>query len=464
MRVAVIGAGPAGITAANRLALRGADVEVFEALDRVGGLSRTLSLWGQRVDLGPHRFFTRNERVKRLWLDAAGDDARQVDRTTRIFHSGRFFAYPLRPVNVLRQLGILESGLSMASYAGERLRRASSLPDRDTFESWITRRFGRRLYRTFFKNYSEKLWGIPCSELSADFAAQRIKNFSLLTAVWNALGFRSTAPTLVDRFSYPTGGAGMVYERLASAARDAGARVHLQTGVQRVVVEDGRVAGLELSNGKREAFERVVSTMKLDDVLSGLPDVPADVADAAKRLSYRNTLVVFVEVDAVDLFDDQWIYVHSPDLAVGRITNFRNWVPELYGEARTTILALEYWCSDGDPRWEQDTPSLTATAERELRATGLIGGAAILRGCDVKLRGSYPVYRVGYRGYVETIARYVDGIEGLTAIGRNGSYRYNNQDHSILMGLLAAENVLDRAGHDLWRVNTDYASYQEAGS
>jgi protoporphyrinogen oxidase len=462
MRVAVIGAGAAGMAAAYQLSWGGADVEVFEASDAVGGLARTIERWGHKVDLGPHRFFSNDPRVNRLWLEVVGPDYHLVNRLTRIYYGGRFFNYPLRPGNALRNMGLVSAARCLASYCKEKLLPEHSAGE-PTFESWVVRRFGRRLYEMFFRPYNEKLWGIPCRELDADFAAQRIKKFSLGEAVKNALGIgRQQHKTLVDQFGYPTCGTGMVYERLAERLRQRGGRVHLRCPVQQVVHRDFHVQGLVLPGGRFERFDHVISTMPLTLLVRGLGELPPVVEAAVRSLRFRNTLLVYLNVAGTDLFPDQWVYIHAPELLLGRVTNFRNWVPELAGDAPTTVLALEYWCYDEDPLWQEPEDSLIARATREIQSTGLIGRAPVLAGSVFRIRRCYPVYARGYKKHLDPIVSWLRGFRGLTPIGRYGAFKYNNQDHSILMGLLAAENLLQGAGHDLWAVNTDYDSYQEA--
>jgi protoporphyrinogen oxidase len=461
MSVAVVGAGPAGLTAAYVLAKAGTDVEVFESGESVGGLARSFKLWGQTVDLGPHRFFSTDARVNRLWLEIVGRDYQMVDRLTRIYYRGRFFRYPLSAGNALWNLGPMDAARCLLSYLAERAR-ASAAETEGNFEDWVTRRFGRRLFETFFKAYSEKLWGISCRELDADFAAQRIKKLSLGEAIKNALKIGGGQHrTLVDRFAYPLGGTGMVYERMAECVAAVG-KLHLNSPVRRIVRDGNRIAGLELEHGQTRQFDYVISTMPLTLLVQGLQDAPADVRSAAKQLTFRNTILVYLHVEGGDLFPDQWLYIHSPELLTGRVTNFRNWVPQLYGAAPNTILALEFWCYDHDPLWRESDAQLIERATAEIRSTGLTGAARILDGHVVRVRRCYPVYARGYREPLAKIQSYLNQLKQLTVIGRYGAFKYNNQDHSILMGLLAAQNLLEATGHNLWSVNTDYDSYQEA--
>lgn len=462
MRVGIIGAGPAGITAAYQLAKGGAHVEVFEAGDSVGGLCRTIDLWGQKVDLGPHRFFSQDQRVNDVWLDVVGPDYHMVDRLTRIYYQDRFFHYPLKPGNALWNMGLGNAARCMTSYLKERFR--PSAHGAETFESWVVSRFGRRLFEMFFKSYSEKLWGIPCDQLDADFAAQRIKKFSLGEAIKAALGIGGAGhKTLVDQFAYPTGGTGMVYERMAQRVRALGGAVHCNAPVRRLIHFDGQVKGIELIDGHIEPFDHVISTMPLTLLVKGLGDLPAEVQRGVEQLRFRNTILVYLNVDRTDLFRDQWLYVHSPELGTGRVTNFRNWAPEICGNSPTSILCLEYWCYDEDAIWKESEQKLIERASQEIRATGLIGDANILDGHVQRIRRCYPVYSQGYKKHLLPVVSHLREYENLQVIGRYGAFKYNNQDHSILMGVLAAENLLRGADHDLWGVNTD-SDYQEAAT
>jgi protoporphyrinogen oxidase len=314
----------------------------------------------------------------------------------------------------------------------------------------------------FFKSYSEKLWGIPCDALDADFAAQRIKKFSLGQAVKAAFGFgKSKHKTLVDQFAYPLGGTGMVYERMAERVNELGGQVHLKQSVGRIVHEQRRVTGLELTGGRFEPFDQVISTMPLTLLVRGLGKLPEAVDKGVRALRFRNTILVYLNIASTALFQDQWLYIHSPELGMGRVTNFRNWVPDLCGQSRNTILALEYWCYDEDAAWQENDQQLIERGAREMRATGLIGQAKVENGHVVRIRRCYPVYARGYKQHLEPVVSFLRKFEGLSVIGRYGAFKYNNQDHSILMGLLAAENILEDKGHDLWAVNTD-TTYQEA--
>lgn len=460
MKVGVIGAGPAGITAAFELVRRGVEVEVFEADAQVGGLARTITLWGHKVDLGPHRFFSKDPRVNAVWHGVVGPDHRMVDRLTRIYYDGKFYDYPLKPANALRNMGWGNALACLASYGWQMARNLGPPGPRATFEDWAVAAFGRKLFAMFFQAYSEKLWGIACDELDADFAAQRIKRFSLGAAVLGAIGLDpSTHQTLAGRFAHPLGGSGMAYERMAAQVAARGGRVHLARPVLGLGA-DGR--SLLLADGSARRFDHIVSTMPLTALVRSAPGVPGEVAAAADKLTYRSTVVVYLRVASPALFPDQWLYIQSPELRVGRITNFRNWAPEAVAGSTDTVLALEYWCDQADAAWAAADAEWVATAAAELRQSGLDAGATVRDGQVVRLPACYPVYRRGYRQWLAPLVAYLrERLPHVSAIGRYGAFKYNNQDHSILMGILAAENIAAGATHDLWGVNTDYGSYQE---
>jgi protoporphyrinogen oxidase len=466
MKIAVIGAGAAGLTAAYQISKeiqsgKVTALDVYEAGSQVGGLARSLHLWNQKVDMGPHRFFSNDKSVNKLWLEVVGKDYKMVSRTTRIYYKRRFFDYPLKPANALRNLGIFEAARCMLSYLKEKV---SPTKDTGTFESWIIQRFGKRLYQIFFKTYSEKLWGIKCSELDSDFASQRIKRLSLFEAVKNALlgGKGNVHKTLVDQFAYPTGGTGQVYEKMASAIQRNGGNIYLNSSVHKVIAVSGKITGIQFENGESKTYDHVISTMPLSLLVSRLPEVPENIKHLALSLKFRNTILVYLRVNHPALFPDQWLYIHSGDIQMGRMTNFRNWIPELYGEEKDSILCVEYWCNFDDPMWQIEDKELIDLAKREVLSTGLLRDAGITEGHIIRISRSYPVYFRNYKEILKPVQRYLDTISDLQVIGRYGSYKYNNQDHSIFMGLLAAENVLENKNNNLWEINTDYDTYQES--
>ncbi len=465
MKIAVIGAGPAGITAAYQLVKSGYKVDVYEAGDSVGGMSKTIDLWDQKVDLGPHRFFSSDPRVNNIWLEVVGNDYEMVNRLTRIYYQNKFFHYPLKPWNAFSNLGLKEAINCGLSYFRQMLISNKHLKDEDTFESWVVKNFGRMLFEIFIKTYSEKLWGIKCDELDSDFAAQRIKNLSLIEALKNAFfkGKENKHKTLVDTFAYPHHGTGVIYERMAEFIEKEGGNIYYHTPVKKVCTENNKINGLETINGEFHQYDKVISTMPLTRLVAQLPEVPQYIVDFANSLKFRNTILVYLNVDSVDLFADNWLYIHAGDLLTGRITNFRNWSKQLYGNEKSSILALEYWCYDEDEIWLRSNNELINLASEEIRKTKLIGNAEILAGYVHRVKNCYPVYNKGYKQNLKPIENFLSSIEGLSIIGRYGAFKYNNQDHSILMGILAASNISDGTKHNLWEINTDY-EYQESAT
>lgn len=458
-KIAVIGAGPAGITAAYQLTKAGYHVEVYEASDRVGGLSKSLDLWNQRVDLGPHRFFSDDNRVNSLWLEVVGQDYRMVDRLTRIYYKKKFYYYPLKPFDAIMKLGLGTGFLCVMSYFKEKV---APVKKDGSFETWVIGRFGRRLYSIFFKTYSEKLWGISCRELDEDFAAQRIKKLSLFEAVWKSIfKGKNKHKTLVDQFAYPTEGSGMVYERMQQFVDKNGGRVLVSTAVKSVITTDNKASGIELENGEQRSYDHIISTMPMTLMVQRIPDVPANVIEATNQLRFRNTLLVYLKVEGKNVFPDNWLYVHADDLQMGRITNFSNWVPEINKGEAATIVVLEYWAYDEDPIWKMPDEDLIELGSKELRQTGLVNDLEISAGHVVRIPRCYPVYNKGYKTHLKVVENYLDTVDHLSVIGRYGSFKYNNQDHSILMGILSAENIAKGAHHNLWEINTDYEAYQE---
>jgi len=458
-KVGVIGAGPAGLTAAYSLLKKGCDVTVFEKDGAVGGMAKTIELWGRLVDLGPHRFFSSDPRVNMIWLEAIGDDYQMVSRQTRIYYQNTFFDYPLKAFNAFKGLGPVEAARCILSYIYSKV---FPIKDETSFEAWVTNRFGAHLFSIFFKSYSEKLWGISCRELDAYFAAQRIKKLSLFEAIKAAvIGNSGKHRTLVDEFAYPNQGAGAVYERLADKIRGLGGRTLMNASVVEVrlsrdIDEKPRVS---LSGGQSFEFDHLVSSMPINELLG--EQHPEEILRHANELRFRNTILVYLLLEGVNPFPDQWIYIHSPDLKTGRISNFRNWLPSICRGRPGTIICLEYWCYEEDPLWREEEAGLIEQAAREIQATGLVHGNAVKGGKVLRISKCYPVYDSGYRNHLEPVKKYLSSLPRLSVIGRYGAFKYNNQDHSILMGLLAAENIADERRHDLWQINTDY-EYQES--
>ena len=461
-QVVIIGAGPAGLTAGRELTKLGDRPTIVEKTARVGGLARTESYKGFRFDMGGHRFFSKVDEVKKMWLEVLGGEFLRRPRLSRIFYSGRFFYYPLKPLNALLGLGLWQAILVVLSYLRWQVRPYSR---EDTFEQWVTNRFGRRLFSIFFKTYTEKVWGIPCSELRAEWAAQRIKDLSLRTVLMTMfLKPKRTIKTLIEEFDYPRLGPGMMWEAVASEIEEKGGRVQLDNDVIRINRTGTRIDSVVVSNEGRDQVlpgTHFISSMPISEfVLKLSPPAPPEVIDAARRLTYRDFLTVCLIVKKRDLFPDNWIYVHSPDVQVGRIQNFANWSPDMVPDPLKSSLGLEYFCSEGDALWNTPDAELIDLGARELETIGLARRDQIEDGCVFRVPKAYPVYDASYRDYMALVRAYVDDLENFQSIGRNGLHRYNNQDHAMVTGMLAVRNLLLGERNDLWSVNTD-AEYHE---
>jgi len=463
MKVLVIGAGPAGLSCGYELAKSGAEVELYEASSYVGGMARSFELWGQRVDMGPHRFFSKEKHINDFFTTLVKDDYTLVNRLTRIYYRNRFFYYPIKLFNVLRNLPPFTIFRILWEYARIRM---FPYKNPTTFEEWVSNRFGRKLFEIFFKHYSEKLWGIPCSKIDADWAAQRIKSLSLWEALISAI-FGNTGnkhKTLLDQFAYPNNGTGTLYERASDFIIERGGKVNLDSPVKSVIQDAAyKINGIELKDGRRIMADYVVSTMPLTLLVKGLKDVPADVAAAAGRLFFRNTILVYLEVDSMELFADNWIYVHSPEVKHGRITNFRNWSKQINRDKKTTILCMEFWAFDQDEIWKDKDEIISELANKEIHLLKLVPPQTrILNTFVLRVPNCYPVYETGYQVHLKKVENYLDTLNGLIPIGRYGAFKYNNQDHSILMGILAAEKITRGLETDLWKINTDVEYQEEA--
>lgn len=436
-------------------------IDVYEKSELVGGLSKSITLWGQQVDLGPHRFFSHDSSINELWLEVVKDRYEIVNRQTRIYYKKSFFDYPIKAMNALSRLGIFEATRCVLSYMAAQI---SPPKDTSTFEGWVISRFGKRLFTIFFKTYSERLWGISCTELDADFASQRIKKLSLFEAIKNAVfpARGGKHATLVDQFAYPLGGTGMVYESMKDFIESKGGRVMTNTGVEKILCSGGVASAIELEDGKVVKYDHIISTMPLTQMVERLPEVPSVVLEQSRKLKFRNTILVYLKVDRPDLFTDQWLYIHDQSVSFGRVTNFRNWIPSIYGDSEASILCMEYWCNFEDELWTMKDETLIKTAKQEIVTAGLVPAEETMEGEVIRLPRCYPIYFRGYREALEPVQDYLGGIKGLHVIGRYGAYKYNNQDHSLLMGMHVAENIIRNAGHQLWEINTDYEVYQES--
>lgn len=453
--IAIIGAGPAGLTAAFLLQKAKYEVVLYEASNEVGGMARTIPLWGQLVDIGPHRFFSSLPQVNNFWLEMAGSEVVDIDRITRIYYKKKFFYYPLRPLNALLNLGLIKGILCLFSYVLTKF----SQQDQSHFEGWVSSRFGKKLYEIFFKTYSEKLWGISCQELDSKFAVQRIKNFSLMEAI-KSIFVRTNHKTLVDRFHYPMNGSGQVYNNILSSFKELGGNIKLKSRVSNISKDENFKV---TTNVDTQEFDYIISTMPLTHLVHAIDSSSDEVRSAAKKLRFRQTRIAYLLIEGQVDFKDQWIYVHDDELLTGRVTNFSNWSKEIRRSSSDTILCLEYWTNEDDEIWNIEDNAFLEIAKREIVHTGLIGKNNILDSFSLKVPNCYPIYEKGHEIHLDTIRKYLSTIEKLYPIGRYGSFKYNNQDHSILMGIKLAEKIINKSDIDLWSINND-DEYQEASS
>jgi protoporphyrinogen oxidase len=478
--VAIIGAGPAGLTAAYLLTKKGYSVTVIEKDPvYVGGISRTVELDGYRFDIGGHRFFSRSKEVVDLWNEILPDDFIQRPRMSRIYYEGKFYSYPLRAFEALWNLGLIRSTLCMASFARARL-----FPNRDirSFRDWTVNAFGHRLFSIFFKTYTEKVWGMGCDEISADWAAQRIKGLSLWGAVIDglkrSLGLNKRpndgmeTKTLLETFRYPRLGPGMMWEKACDLVLAGGNRVLMAHGLKQIAEDQGQIAG----NGGRWRVAadgpegeviinaaHVISSAPMRELAARIHPLPATLPQA-QDLKYRDFLTVALMIKSDDLFPDNWIYIHDSKVKVGRIQNFRSWSPEMVPDPSVACVGLEYFCFEGDGLWATADADLIDLAKAEMAILGLCDPADVVGGAVVRQEKAYPIYDDAYAANVlemrtELEARYPT----LHLVGRNGMHRYNNQDHAMMTAMLTVRNI--EAGtrvYDVWGVNED-AEYHESG-
>jgi protoporphyrinogen oxidase len=456
--VVVLGAGPAGLTAGYLLAGLDIPVLVLEAEHQVGGLAKTVVRDGYRFDLGGHRFFTKSVEVDALWHEIMGDELLLRPRLSRIYWNGRFLDYPLSPRDVVRKLGPVELGRVLASYAAALPRRRGG---ETTLEDWVSNRFGRRLFDLFFRTYTEKVWGVPASEIRAEWAAQRIKGLSLTSAVKDAIFGNGGVKSLIREFHYPRFGPGQMWETMAERIAERGGQVLTGMPVDRLEIEDDRVVAVA-AGGLEIECEDVISSLPLR-TLAGIaePAPPRAALEAAQGLRYRDFLTVALVLRGDDPFPDNWVYVHDPSVRVGRIQNYRSWSPWMVPDPTTTCIGLEYFCFEGDELWRAADDELVELAASELERLGLADRARVERGYAVRVPKAYPVYDEEYRSRLAAVRSWLDRIEGLQQVGRNGLHRYNNSDHSMLTAIRAVENLVAGTRHDLWAVNADSVYHEE---
>jgi len=474
--VGIIGAGPAGLTAGYLLSKEGVPVTVLEGdPEYVGGIARTARYKGYYFDIGGHRFFSKSREVEDLWTELLPHDLLVRSRSSRIFYRGKFFSYPLKPAEALTKLGVFESMRCVLSYVRAKL---APVENPRNLEEWVSNQFGSRLFNIFFKTYTEKVWGMSCKEISADWAAQRIKGLSLASAIKNALLTRrepddpsQIVKTLIESFRYPRRGPGMLWEACAEKIRTMGGEVRLGATVIGCRWDETTKRwqiDYETASGERQSLDvtHVISSAPMRQLVNGLtPPTSAGARDAANALRYRDFLTVVLMLKDRGVVSDNWIYIHDPGVRVGRVQNFKAWSPEMVPDPSMTCYGLEYFCFENDELWSAPDEELIALGTRELGMIGLASPSDIVDGCVVRQRKAYPVYDDDYATHVATIREEIERrYPNLHLVGRNGMHKYNNQDHAMMTAMLCVRNIL--AGetlYDLWRVNQD-AEYHEAGS
>jgi protoporphyrinogen oxidase len=456
----VLGAGPAGLTAGYLLAKEGLPVIVLEAHEKVGGLAMTEERDGYRFDLGGHRFFTKSKEVDDLWHEVLDEEFLLRPRMSRIYWNKRYLDYPLRGPDVIRKLGPVELTRAFFSYLVAAVKPKGN---EDSLEEWVSNRFGKRLFTLFFKSYTEKVWGAPTSEIRAEWAAQRIKGLSFFSAAKAAFfGNRGNkVKSLISEFHYPRYGPGQMWETMTKEIRRMGGEVRTATPVERLVAKDGRIVEIQAGDETIEPGE-VISSLPLRNAVGMTrPLAPPAVREAARGLRYRDFLTVAVILDGEDLFPDNWIYIHEPDVQVGRIQNYRSWSPWMVPDETKACVGLEYFCFEGDELWTMSDDDLVKLAAEELEKLGLAPRDKVERGYVVRVPKAYPMYDKDYGERVDTIRGWLEGMENLQQVGRNGLHRYNNSDHSMLTAMRAVENLLRGTQHDIWAVNAESVYHEE---
>lgn len=458
--IAVIGAGPAGAAAAWELSLRGVRSTVLERHEQVGGLSKTVEYKGCLFDVGPHRFFTKSQEVRNVWEAALGKEFIKVQRLTRIFYRNKLVKYPLQPVNALLSLGLFRSIAATWSFLW---RGMFPRHPEVNLETWVSNRFGVTLYEAFFRTYTEKVWGMPCSEISADWAAQRIRNMSLGAAIVRALGIgdKKKVASMVDSFKYPRRGAGQMYEAMIAKAVGRGSELRTNSRVRRIEHTNARITAL-VAGDARMPVRGVISSMPITDLVLRMdPQPPREVHEAATALRYRAhiTVSLIVDADAIDL-PDNWIYIHSPEVTAGRLILYKNWSDGMVDDPSRSTVALEYFVFEDDKRWNATVKELIDLAKTDLRALGLYRNGMVRDGFVLRSDKAYPIYDFTYARRLSVIRAFLDPFENLVCIGRAGQFRYNNMDHSVMTGLLGARRLL---GEDVdpWAVNEDALYHEE---
>ncbi len=467
--IAILGAGPAGLTAAYLLCKAGHNIVVYEKDPKyVGGISRTETYKGYHFDIGGHRFFSKSQEVEDFWSEILGDDMLERPRSSRIYYNKKYFSYPLAAIEALHKLGIVETTRCVASYLKGKI---CPVKNPQNFEDWVSNHFGKRLYHIFFKTYTEKVWGIPCSEISADWAAQRIKGLSLSSAIKNAL-FKprkvnskdKLIKTLIDTFRYPKKGPGMMWEACAKKVIEMGGQIRMGSLVKGLEFNNNQWSIHLTGSNVEEGFDFVISSAPIKDLLPHVyPRLSIPAINAAGQLNYRDFITVVLIMKEKNMFSDNWIYIHDPSVKVGRVQNFKSWSPYMVPEANMACYGLEYFCFEGDGMWTANDETLIALGKKELEQIGLGKAIDVVDGYVVRQEKAYPVYDKMYKEHIAIIREDLKNYPGLYLVGRNGMHKYNNQDHSMMTAMLAAKNIIaGKELYNLWNVNQD-AEYHESG-
>lgn len=461
-KIIIIGAGPAGLTAAWEAEKLGIKTLILEGDKVVGGISRTVERNGWRFDIGGHRFFTKVDEVYDIWDEILDEgDFLQRPRMSRIYYNKKFYDYPLKASNALFNLGIFEAIRCVLSYMYVRLKPPKN---QDNFENWVAARFGWRLYRIFFKTYTEKVWGIEASKIGADWAAQRIKNLSLAKAILNSLKINKSdeiITTLIDKFKYPKYGPGMMWETSYKKLIEKNHEIKLNSKVTSIIKKQNYYQ-ITTNGGYEYYAENILSSMPLAHLpKTVVPQNDDKVMQSGENLKFRDFLSVALVVNENQAFPDNWIYIHEPDVRVGRVQNYGSWSPYLVKEGKT-CLGLEYFVDIGDDLWSMEDNDLITLATTELETLSLIEKNSVLEGYVVRMPKAYPVYDLNYSKNVDSIVNWIKADHpNIFPIGRNGMHRYNNQDHSMMTAVKSVRNILLGEKNDIWKINVEEDYHEE---
>jgi protoporphyrinogen oxidase len=462
VKTAILGGGPAGLAAAYELAKNGQQCLLLEKSNTLGGIAKTVKHDDYYFDLGGHRFFTNSDTIHSIWHEIlTPTEFLTRPRLSRIYYKQKFFNYPLKPQNAILGLGIYESIKILLSYCKAKLFPQAS---ENNFADWVSNRFGHRLYELFFKTYTEKVWGCPCTTISAEWAAQRIKNLTLFSAIKNALfpQQKKHITTLIDEFEYPQYGPSMMWEKMAQKIQTMGGQILTNANVTKIIFNNNKATHIEINNKQQITIDHIISSLPLQELIPNISPTPENkVVNAAKFLPYRDFITVVLLIDEKEIFADNWIYIHSPDVLLGRVQNFKNWSPFMVADQSKTCLGLEYFCFAGDQLWNMQDQDLINFAIDELTKIALLKDKTkVLSGTVVRVPKAYPAYTGDYKNHLNIIHDYLNCLNNLQTIGRNGLHRYNNMDHSMLTGIYAAQNILG-SNHNIWQINTDNYYHEE---